>query len=132
MSLAAFQDDTLTGHLLFTIFSGEGEDDNRAGALLGSLCVLPEYQSQGIGSALMGNGFERLDSMGIRQVFVLGDPNYYARFGFQAEQRVLPPYRLPEEWKGAWQSMLLSGGRPLAGEQCLLSEAWMERALGLP
>ena len=58
--------------------------------------------------------------------------HYPVRFGFQAEQHVLPPYRLPEEWKGAWQLMLLSAGRPLAGEQRPLPKAWTERALGLP
>jgi len=132
LSLSAFRQDALIGHVLFTIFSGEGENDDRAGALLGPLCVLRENQNQGGGTALVRNGFERLDSMGIRQVFVLGDPSYYGRFGFQSERRVLPPYTLPEEWTGAWQSLLLSEATPLAAGQCLLPDTWMQRALWAP
>jgi hypothetical protein len=37
LSLATFQDDVLIGHVLFTIFSSEGEDDIRTGALPGPL-----------------------------------------------------------------------------------------------
>jgi len=132
LSLAAFQDNTLIGHIIYTICNGEGENDNRAGALLAPLCVLKENQNEGVGSALVKQGLERLESIGTRQVFVLGDPNYYGRFGFQAEQHVMPPYQLPEEWVGAWQSMVLSGAKPLKAGQCLLPEAWLEPALWLP
>ena len=132
LSLAAYQDDVLTGHVLFTLFSGEGEDDNRAGALLAPLGVLPAFQKQGVGSALVRQGLARLKEMGIRQVFVLGDPNYYSRFGFEAEQQVKPPYPLPQQWQGAWLSMLPGGRRPLAGGRCILPEAWMQPDLWLP
>lgn len=39
------------------------------------------------------------------RVLVLGDPRYYRRFGFAPEAATLPPYELPAEWVGAWQSI---------------------------
>tara|TARA_R110002126_G_scaffold291732_1_gene456141 strand:+ start:474 stop:1007 length:534 start_codon:yes stop_codon:yes gene_type:complete len=132
LSLGAFDGDMAVGHILFTLFDGEGTQDKGAGALLAPLAVLPEYQRQGVGSALVSQGLEQLSSMGTRQVFVLGDPNYYGRFGFQAEENVAPPYPLPEEWRGAWQSMVLGDARPLTPGQCRLPEAWMEPALWQP
>ena len=131
LSVGAFDGD-IVGHVLFTLFDGEGADDKRAGAMLAPLAVLPEYQGQGMGSALVKQGLLQLTSMGTRQVFVLGDPNYYGRFGFQAEQNVLPPYPLPEEWRGAWQSMVLSDAKPLTPGHCRLPDAWMEPALWQP
>lgn len=130
LSLAVFKGEALVAHVLFSIFSGDG--DNSAGALLAPLGVMPDHQNQGVGNALVRNGLEHLDAMGIAQVFVLGDPAYYGRFGFQPEQLVLTPYPLPEEWRDAWQSMLFPGRTPLAPGQCLLPAPWMEPALWAP
>jgi len=132
LSLAAFDDHSMTGHVLFTIFSGEGDNDRKAGALLAPLCVLPNYQKQGLGRALVEAGIEKLQQSGVRQLFVLGDPAYYSRLGFQAERRALPPYPLPEQWQEAWQSMPVSGGRPLKAGQCILPQVWMKPELWLP
>lgn len=129
LSLAAFHKKTLIGHVLFTFFSGNGAEDFKAGALLGPLCVLPDYHGQGAGSALVISGVERLNSMGTRQLFVLGDPNYYGRFGFKAEHSILPPYELPKDWIGAWQSMTFSQRKPLAAGKCHLPKVWMDRTL---
>ncbi len=67
---------------------------------------------------------------GIKQVFVLGDPAYYQRFGFSPERQVLTPYPLPEEYgNDAWQSMPLAACAPLAAGRLSLPEPWMEPAL---
>lgn len=132
LSLAAFHEGALIGHVVFTVFNGDDAGDKGAGALLGPLGVLPELQGQGIGSGLVQRGLERLDSQGTRQVFVLGDPKYYSRFGFRPERLMLPPYPLPQKWADAWQSLLLSNAAPLAAGHCLLPEEWMKRALWMP
>lgn len=44
--------------------------------------VLPERQGRGIGSALVRAGLELCATVGWRAVVLLGDPGYYARFGF--------------------------------------------------
>ena len=130
LSLAAFDGNALVAHVLFTICGTEEWD--RTGALLAPLGVTPLRQRQGLGSSLVLAGLERLEKRGIKQVFVLGDPAYYQRFGFLPERQVLAPYPIPEEWVHAWRSMPLSAGEPLAAGWLLLPEPWMEPALWGP
>ena len=46
------------------------------------LSVLPERQSSGIGSQLMKEAIKKSNEMGMDALFLLGDPDYYKRFGF--------------------------------------------------
>ena len=52
---------------------------------LGPLAVLPEYQRQGVGSALVRAGLELARAEGWQGTFVLGNPAYYQRFDFSVE-----------------------------------------------
>jgi putative acetyltransferase len=127
LSLVGIADQTLVGHVIFTMCTIAG----RTGmvALLGPLVVAPDRQRRGIGSALIHEGFRRLKSVGVAQVLVLGDPAYYGRFGFETDDGVIPPYALPEEWHGAWQSIRLRGDEtPLYGK-LLVPRPWQQQAL---
>jgi putative acetyltransferase len=93
---------------------------------------MPSLQRQGLGTSLVRAGLERLEKIGIKQVFVLGDPAYYQRFGFSPERQVLAPYTIPEEWADAWQSIPLAAGALLAAGRLSLPEPWMEPALWGP
>ena len=42
------------------------------------------------------------------QVFLIGNPAFYGRFGFAAERSVAPPFPLSEDWREAWQSIALT------------------------
>ena len=44
--------------------------------------VLPDQQSSGVGSKLMTATINESKKMGMDALFLLGDPNYYKRFGF--------------------------------------------------
>ena len=44
--------------------------------------VVPDQQSSGVGSKLMTAAINESKKMGIDALFLLGDPNYYKRFGF--------------------------------------------------
>jgi len=44
--------------------------------------VLPDQQSSGIGSHLMTEAIHESKKKGMDALFLLGDPNYYKRFGF--------------------------------------------------
>lgn len=57
---------------------------------LGPVSVAPEAQRHGIGAALIGAALARLRDQGAGGCVVLGDPGYYARFGFE----VVPGLRL--------------------------------------
>ena len=116
------------GHALFTRVRAS---DGGRGALLGPLAVRPDRARRGIGTRLVRDGLARLKAEGVRQVFVLGDPLLYGRFGFGRGDRVLPPYALPPEWAGAWQSLML-GGVPLPPGPITLPAPWMERSLWVP
>jgi putative acetyltransferase len=49
---------------------------------LAPVAVLPAYQKRGIGSGLIEIGNKMAFATGFKKIFVLGDPQYYRRFGF--------------------------------------------------
>ena len=49
----------------------------------GPVSVLPDYQKQGIGKSLINEGLSLLKDMGSKGWALVGDPNYYRRFGFK-------------------------------------------------
>ena len=99
--LAEDADGRIVGHALFgrlDITTDVVADDGPIRALfLAPVSVLPDRQHAGIGSMLIRFGLSRMRSSGREAVFVLGDPAYYARFGFSAEQAAMfdAPYGGP-------------------------------------
>jgi len=81
--LAAVEDDSILGHAMFSTM--RVTPAGRHVAALGPVAVRVDRQGRGIGEALIRAGLERCRTMGIEAVAVLGDPSYYARFGFSAE-----------------------------------------------
>ena len=57
----------------------------RDAVLLGPLAVDPAAQGMGIGAALMEAAIERARLTGRGAILLVGDPAYYARFGFEAQ-----------------------------------------------
>ena len=49
---------------------------------LGPVSMLPEYQRQGIGKALIQEGLSRLKDMNAQGCCLVGHPDYYGRFRF--------------------------------------------------
>ena len=81
LSLVAEIDGQVVGHIAFSpITISDGAQDWYG---LGPVSVLPEYQRQGIGKALVNEGLSRLKAMGVRGCALVGDPGYYQRFGFR-------------------------------------------------
>ena len=130
LSLVGIADGDLVGHVIFTT-CGIAEGTDKV-SLLGPLAVAPVWQGHGIGGALVREGLRRLENAGAIQVYVLGDPAYYGRFGFEPEVGVTPPYPLPAEWRGAWQSIRLSRvGRPPHG-RLSVPHPWLRPVLWAP
>lgn len=50
---------------------------------LGPVCVLPEYQGQGIGNLLIAETINRARELGYPGIFLMGNPAYYSKFGFK-------------------------------------------------
>ena len=108
VSLLAFVKNKPVGHLLFT--RGYIEGNPRIGvSFLAPLAVIPNFQRQGIGGALIKEGITQLSKMGVDLVFVMGYPEYYPRFGFTPASKLgfQPTYPLPAEVADAWMVLAL-------------------------
>lgn len=82
LSLVAEFDGEVVGHVFFSPVRIEGAEGAPPVAGLAPLAVAPERQRLGVGSALVRVGLEACEPIGWQAVFLLGDPAYYARFGF--------------------------------------------------
>jgi putative acetyltransferase len=81
VSLVAERDGAVVGHIAFSPVTIDGQPCGWYG--LGPVSVLPAYQQQGIGQALIREGLSKLQALDARGCALVGDPNYYQRFGFQ-------------------------------------------------
>jgi len=97
----------IVGH---AAFSPVTVSDGSAGWYgLGPVSVLPARQREGIGSALIREGLIRLEPLGARGCVVLGDPAYYARFGFAHDPALAYPGPPPQYF----QRIVFSGPEPV-------------------
>jgi len=87
LSLVALVDGRLAGHILFSPLEIEAAAGPVGGTILAPLAVLPEFQRQGIGTALMEAGLDGCRALGLGCVILLGHPTYYPRFGFVPASR---------------------------------------------
>lgn len=80
ISVVAEIDGELAGHAMLSPMRAP------AGALgLAPVSVRPDLHGKGIGAALVRDALDRARAAGWTAVFVLGDPPYYARFGFHTQ-----------------------------------------------
>ena len=81
ISLVAEVDNKLVGHIAFSPLTISDGTAHWYG--LGPLAVLPAYQRQGIGKALIQQGLTDLKASAAQGCALVGDPNYYPQFGFK-------------------------------------------------
>ncbi|RDI98481.1 N-acetyltransferase [Dyella solisilvae] len=75
-------DGEVIAHVAYSPVSIEHGNDGRALGLA-PVAVTPAWQHRGVGSALVRRSLDELrDASDARAVVVLGEPAYYARFGF--------------------------------------------------
>ena len=86
LSLVAEVNGRLAAHIAFSPVQINGVSQGWHG--VGPVAVRPELQRQGIGSALINEGLERLRKMGSNGCVVLGEPEFYTRFGFRTDPRL--------------------------------------------
>ncbi|MCR4530048.1 GNAT family N-acetyltransferase [Acinetobacter venetianus] len=87
VSLVAETQGKIVGHIAFSPVSiSDGTTDWYG---LGPISVIPEYQRKGIGSELMKEGLNRIKALNAKGCVLLGDPNYYGKFGFKADARLI-------------------------------------------
>jgi putative acetyltransferase len=81
ISLVAEINGRIVGHIAFSPVTISDGSTGWYG--LGPVSVLPEYQRKGVGKSLITEGLSMLKGLGGRGCALVGDPNYYKRFGFR-------------------------------------------------
>jgi len=81
ISLVAEVDGRVIGHIAFSPLTISDGTRNWYG--LGPVSVLPEYQRQSIGKALIQAGLSRLKDMNAQGCCLVGHPDYYRQFGIK-------------------------------------------------
>ncbi len=81
LSLVAELDGRVIGHIAFSPVTISDGTRNWYG--LGPVSVLPEYQRQGIGKALIREGLAQLKAIKAQGCCLVGHPDYYRKFGFK-------------------------------------------------
>ncbi|MDZ7596437.1 MAG: N-acetyltransferase [Thiobacillus sp.] len=80
VSLVAEVEGRVIGHIAFSPVTLSDGTRNWYG--LGPVSVLPAYQRQGVGKALIREGLARLKAMNAQGCCLVGHPSYYRKFGF--------------------------------------------------
>ncbi len=98
-SLVAVKEDKILGHVLFSKGFITHRGRRFKCLVLGPVAVLPEHQRHGIGKALISEGLERAKEVGFGAVIVVGDPVYYAQFGFKpaVTMKLRTSLKIPDE-----------------------------------
>lgn len=81
LSLVALDGDTMVGHVAFSPATDRG--GSGPWFTLGPVSVLPARQRSGIGSLLIRKGIAMLRHEGAAGCVLVGNPDYYRRFGFE-------------------------------------------------
>lgn len=95
LSLVAEIDGKLVGHVLFT----RAEVGDAVVLALAPLSVLPEYQGQGVGTALIREGHRVAKELSYGWSIVLGSETYYPRLGYLPADAfgIKAPFEVPRE-----------------------------------
>ena len=78
----AEEDEAVVGYIAFSPVRIDGAAVEGIGLGLAPIAVLPGHQGRGIGSRLVREGLAACGRAGYGFVVVLGEPEFYRRFGF--------------------------------------------------
>ena len=88
LDFVAQRESRIVGHIIYT----RGIIKDKQGAekeviSFGPVSVLPAFQKQGVGSALIFHTINIAKDIGYPAIFIYGDPRYYCRFGFRCAEK---------------------------------------------
>jgi putative acetyltransferase len=95
LSLVAEADAELVAHIAFS--KAEIGDSPSGWFVVGPVAVHPHYQRRGIGRTLIEASLEIMRSRSARGCVLVGDPDFYRRFGFRPYPRITWP-GVPDEY----------------------------------
>lgn len=106
ISLVAEAEGSVIGHVAISPVS---VSDGASGWFgLGPVSVLPQHQHRGVGSQLMREALWLLRGRGASGCVVLGEPEFYSRFGFRPDPNLVLPGAPPEYF----QAMRFDSSKP--------------------
>lgn len=82
LELVVEHEEELVAHIMLTKQVIHGKKQESYGLLVAPLCVKKSFRNQGIGKALMEEAIKRAIEQGYMSLFLVGNPDYYERFGF--------------------------------------------------
>lgn len=109
ISLVAEDGCEIVGHVAFSPARIGNASENWFG--LGPVAVSPDWQQQGVGQSLIEEGLRQLRDHGAAGCLLVGDPNYYSRFGFTGDCGLSH-----EKLAASYVQALSFGSAPLKGE----------------
>lgn len=84
LDFVAVLEDQIVGNIMFSKSYIMDLEGNRFDVVtFGPISVLPSYQNQKIGSALVNHSIEQASQLGYSAILIYGYPDYYQRFGFR-------------------------------------------------
>ncbi|ELX8380371.1 GNAT family N-acetyltransferase [Providencia vermicola] len=101
--VATNDDGEVIGYVGFTPVDVNNEDVQWVG--LAPIAVSQQYQNQGIGSQLIYEGLDSLNEFGYGAVVVVGDSNYYRRFGFEPASQ----HNIVSQWPELQDHFMICG-----------------------
>jgi putative acetyltransferase len=110
VSLVAVVNEEIVGHVAFSPVTAE---DGATGLGLAPLAVVKEHRQKGIGAHLVRTGLLACKTADYGWAVVLGDPDYYGRFGFEPASK----FGLSDEFRGGphFQALELIAGQMPTG-----------------
>ena len=95
LSLVCEDDGRICGYILFT----KNRIGSEIGLTLAPVAVEPKLQKRGLGRLLIKRGLQIAKTMGFNFVCVLGDSEYYSRFGFKKASfwKIYPPFEVEDK-----------------------------------
>jgi putative acetyltransferase len=110
LSLVAEKNGKIIGHIMYSRIKIR----DTYSTTLAPMCVLPEYQKQGIGTKLIRESINYLKEMKEKSIIVLGHTDFYSRSGFEKASNfgVKFPFKIADE---LFMAMELEEGSLTAG-----------------
>lgn len=96
LSLVAEIDNTVVGHIFYSLAEIESHEKKIIGMGLAPMAVLPKHQNRGIGKRLINESIALLKEKETPFIIVLGHEDYYPKFGFELASK----YGIKCQWDG--------------------------------
>jgi putative acetyltransferase len=88
LDFIAEKEGQIVGHIVYSLGKIKGKQGVEKEVItFGPVSVLPGFQKQGIGSALINHTISIARDMRYPAICIYGDPRYYSRFGFRCGEK---------------------------------------------